>query len=519
MFRKESAAYDIVIIGAGPVGLTAANLALAHGLSVVVIEKEARPFPLPRAIHFNGDVLRIFQSAGLTDMLRPQIGIQRGTTIFGADGQPNVRLSFQEDESTGWRTQYSFYQPILEATLRDNLRERSGIQVRYACEAVRLDQDRSGVTLHTSSPTGHSEIFAHYLIACDGARSFTRSSLEIAMETLGPSEDWIVVDVFFDERNPLPPDRSLIYSNPDQPAVYVPGPGMHRRFEWQLAPQEDPELANTLDNIVRVLARWTDPDQLEILRHAAYTFRARIAEKWRSGSVFLAGDAAHQTPPFLGQGMGHGVRDVASLVWKIARVRRGADPALLDTYQMERAPHVRTVINRAIEVGRRMGVRDPAEATSRDLAMRSAGPLDRPDTNKLMPPLTSGFIGRGKAAGSAFPQPWVNVKGGRPIRLDDVIGTRSAVISRCELHPSITRQLLAEKEICWLTLAPIAGVEGCLALHEATGVSAWLNAIGADVVIVRPDRYVYDHSAEAGAGEIILSYLAMIGPIETERAK
>ncbi|RKE38574.1 3-(3-hydroxy-phenyl)propionate hydroxylase [Paraburkholderia sp. BL23I1N1] len=509
MFGNHSASYDIAIIGAGPVGLTAANLAMAHGLTAVVVEKEARPFPLPRAIHFNGDVLRVFQGVGLANMLQPQIGTQRGTTIYGADGEPTKRLHFLEDDSTGWCKQYSFYQPLLEATLRDNLVERQGIDVRHACEVVGMVQNPSGVTLNVSGASGDVEISARYVLACDGARSFARSSLQIEMENLGVAENWIVVDVFFDEGSPLPPDRTVIYSDPDQPAVYVPGPGLHRRFEWQLGPDEDPQAANTRENVARTLARWTDPDRVEIIRHAAYTFNAMIAETWRSGRIFLAGDAAHRTPPFLGQGMGHGVRDVSNLVWKIAAEIRGAAPALLESYEAERKPHVRTIIQRAIEVGRGMGIRDRTDATARDLAMRSAGPLDRTETDKLMPPVAAGFIGRGKAAGTAFPQPFVSFEG-RSMRLDDVIGIRSAVITRCDLEPSIAERLATDNSVCWLSVSPSARAPGSLHLEKAEAVVAWFDTVGADIVVVRPDRCVFDHAGEAEAGEILQPYLSTI---------
>lgn len=511
---KRSAHFDLAIIGGGPVGLTAANLALAHGLSAIVIEKEARLFPLPRAIHFNGDVMRVFQSAGLAGMIRPQIGVQRGTTIYGADGQPNVRLHFQENDSSGWYQQYSFYQPLLEATLSENLRGRPGVSVSHGCEVIRLEQDRSGVTLHTSRSGDEAEISARYVIACDGARSLSRSSLGIEMENLGDAESWIVVDVFVDETNTLPSDRSNIYSDPDQPAVYVPGPGSHRRFEWQLAAGEDPQIATTPSNILQMLRRWTDTDRIEVIRQAAYTFRALIAHRWRADRIFLAGDAAHLTPPFLGQGMGHGVRDVANLVWKLAAGINGADDALLDSYEGERKPHVRTVIMRSVEVGRGMGLRNRVEASARDLAMRSAGPIDRPDKNKIMPFLDSGFIGGGSAAGTVLPQSIVLFEG-QARKLDDLIGARTAVIKRGEFDAMATGRTAATKNFCWLTIGSSNAPDGSVHLGDNKLLTDWLNSIQADFVLIRPDRYVFDHGTAEQARGIIEAYLATVGSKST----
>lgn len=501
--------YDLVIVGAGPVGLTAANLAHGHGLTVLVLEKEVRPYPLPRAIHFNGDAMRIFQGAGVADMLRPQIGVQRGTTILGADGEPNMRLHFEEDDSTGWHTQYSFYQPLLEATLRDALLGRSGVDIRYASDATALTQDGACVRVEIAGPQGPATTSAAYVLACDGARSPARAQFGIAMEDLGTCENWVVVDIFVGDDFPYPPDRTLIFSDPEQPAVHVPGPGTHRRFEWQLAADEDPQAANTREAVTATLRRWIDVDRVEIIRHAAYTFKSLIAERWRADRVFLAGDAAHLTPPFLGQGMGHGVRDVVNLVWKLAACVRGADPALLDSYETEREPHVRQVIRRSQEVGRGMSIRDPEAARGRDAEMRAAGPLDRQDRAKLMPPLASGFLGGGAAAGQMFPQPRIDTADGK-VRLDDIVGTRAAVITRGDL-PDAARTLLEQSPgICWIALSPVAS-PGAVVL-QCDGLMRWLSDAGADIVVVRPDRHVFDHAAAADAGALVRRYLAGVEP-------
>lgn len=505
---QQSTTYDIAIVGGGPVGLTAANLAAVYGLRTLIVEKEPKPFPLPRAIHFNGDVLRIFQMAGLADQLRPQIGDQRGVTIFGADGRPNAILHYDDAASgSGWNTQYSFFQPVFEATLREAARYSNLVDFRSDCDATIGPQDDSGVALALIADGRKSTVSARYVLACDGARSPTRSALGIEMEEIGSYENWVVVDTFLDSSNPLPADRSHIYCDPDRPAVYVPGPGQHRRFEWLVKPGEDLQAMNERKTVRDMIGRWAGPGEAEIIRHATYRFGARVARRWRSDRIFLAGDAAHQTPPFLGQGMGHGVRDVANLIWKIDLVLRSvASNRLLDSYEIERKPQVSTVIGRSIEVGKMVSLRDPVEAAARDRAARAQGPIERLDRNKIMPRLVAGYLGTGAHAGTQVPQAWIVSDGCRK-RLDDTIGPRTAIITRGHLDEKIVALLADRPDLHWLDLLSKPNGSAGAWISESQSISCWLDEIDADVLIVRPDRHVFDHGSAVAAERLISNYI------------
>lgn len=514
------ATYDVAIVGGGPVGLVAANLAAAHGLRTLIVEKEATPFPLPRAIHFNGDVLRILQAAGLANLVQPQLGVQRAVSIYGADGELNVTREHEVSASpSGWHLQYSFFQPIFEATLRDRLVSSPHVEMRRGTEMVELDQGADDVKLTLVERGARFGARATFVLACDGARSPTRSMLGIEMDDLGSDADWTVVDVFLDEASRLPAEESHIYCDPERPAVYVPGPGRHRRFEWMLQPDEDIDAAGSPANVMRMLERWVDPAHVEVFRQATYTFSARIALHWRVGRVLLAGDAAHQTPPFLGQGMGHGVRDVANVMWKLGAVLRGgATEPVLDSYQLEREPHVRTVIERSLELGHILSLRDPLEAEARDRAMRDQTEPGEPGDPIVMPPLTRGVLGAGPEAGAEFPQSWV-VHDGTRLRLDDLLGVRTAIITRGRADRGIAACVAALPQSCWLSLTPPAPEQQATHVSGAEAIDQWLDDAASDAVIVRPDRYVFAHGTMSDLPALIQQYLTELASWPSRQAR
>lgn len=495
--------YDVAIVGGGPVGLTAANLTSSFGLRTLLIEREVKPFLLPRAIHLNGDVLRVFQSMGLDELLRAQMGVPRGMTMFGADGLPNVIATHPASTSSGWMPQYSFYQPVLEATIRNRLFFMPDTTLRFGAEFVDFQQDADGVSFTFRADGEMVEARAAYMLACDGARSGVRSALGIGMDKLGPSDEWAVVDIFLDPASDLPADQTHVYCSPDRPAVYVPGPGPHRRFEWLVREGEVFSGEAGYDAVLSVLSDFCDLRDVEVIRHTAYMFGANVAKRWRVGRLFLAGDAAHLTPPFLGQGVGHGVRDVANLAWKLDRVLRGAAGGdLLDTYQAERDPHVREVIARAIQIGEMASIGDATAAAERDRAMRQGRAIERPDEDKVMPALSAGFIGEGVLAGTVFPQSFLTI-GGRRRRFDDVVGLRTALVTVSDVDRGTAERIASQPDICWLDLA----AQTSAPTIKADEVRRWLDAAVSEAVLIRPDRYVYDHCRADRLAGLLDAYL------------
>lgn len=485
---------DVLVVGAGPVGATAGLLAGHLGLTAVVVDSSIHVYPKPRAIHFDADIMRIFQSVGLADELSPRVRATSGALHNGADGEPirDFRVAPTEDD-LGWMPHYMFYQPELDALLRQRAGETPGVELLlgWTCESVRESDDHVLVELRDASGVLRQER-ARYVIAADGAASPLRKSMGIGLTDYGFDEPWIVVDGEVEDER-LGPDYSIMYCDPRRPATYVPGPRGHRRWEFMVLPGEEGARLAAPDEAMRLIrdvTPWLHEGQLTLGRSAVYRFHALVAENWRRGRVLLAGDAAHQTPPFYGQGMCHGIRDVRNLMWKLRAVlRQDADDDLLETYQLEREPHVRAVIEQAVANGRYICILDEDEARVRDARMRElmrnpppAGPKTWRD---LIPGLAGGVLdgsGSSPAPGLLFPQPWVTDASGCRVRLDAALGDDWALLT---LEP-----LAAVDEVRTLVI----GVD----VKDDDGVlAAWLSAFEAAAVMLRPDRYVFGIARDA----------------------
>jgi len=474
--------HDLVIVGCGPVGAVAANLAGEAGLSAVAVERAVEVFDLPRAIHFDAHIMRILQQAGVAAEVVADTRVWRRSTFYGADGQP-IRVHDWSDEPTyGWDAHYLFYQPALEKILRTRLARHAGIELRLGTEVVDITQNEDHATVTTRDvATGRTEeLSARYVVAADGASSFVRANSRIPLVDGDFDEPWLVIDLLC-ERQLGRPNESEMFCDPRRPATRVPGPGTHNRWEFMLLPGETAEQVQRPESIESLLRPWVRMDEVQILRASVYRFHALVAQRWRDGRLFLVGDAAHQTPPFLGQGMCHGIRDVQNLLWKIAAVLRGAPTdRLLDSYQAERRPHVARIIDMAVAAGRDICILDPATAAQRDARMRRAaatGDLPR-TTFQGMPPLQGGLF---DGAGELFPQPMVRTATGHECLLDDAIGSDLAVVAipgALEHRPDLT--------------VPVVRAGGEAGLVTVSGeIDKWLDERDATIAILRPDRYVH----------------------------
>lgn len=481
---------DVVVVGAGPVGATAALLADRQGLSVVLVDASTEVYPQPRAIHFDADIMRIFQFAGLADELEGRVRATSGALHNGADGEPirDFRVVATEGD-LGWKPHYMFYQPELDALLRDRAAESSGIEALYGwtCDSVDDLGDHVVVALRDSEGNVRQQR-ARYVIAADGSTSPIRKALGIELTDYGFDEPWVVIDGDVDDEG-LGPDYSIMYCDPRRPATYVPGPRTHRRWEFMILPGEDGAALGTPEGaleLIREVTPWLEDGRLEIGRAAVYRFHALVADRWRSGRVLLVGDAAHQTPPFYGQGMCHGIRDARNLTWKLrAILQDGLPDDLLDTYQVEREPHVRAIIEQSVANGRYICVLDPAEAQARDERMRDLMRNPPPQAAKTwrdtIPGLTAGVIGDAEAShatGLLFPQPWVRGVGGSRVRLDDILAGDWTLIVRSGTAVPSTGDV------------PVLVVGQDFADENGT-FGQWFDAFEADAVLLRPDRYVF----------------------------
>lgn len=472
--------YDVAIVGLGPVGATLANLLGKSGLSVVVFEREKEIHQLPRAVHFDDEVLRVFQAIGLAEEVEKNSPFNPGMRFVDTNGK--LLLDWPRPPEVGehlWHTSFHFHQPDLEKVLRSGLARYSLVKVISPASVVRLHQHNTcvEVAFNRTEAAGVAEaesIQASFVVGCDGARSTVRQQMASSVEDLGFRERWLVVDVLLHKDKPELGDYTIQYCNPDRPSTYVRGPGSRRRWEITVKEHEDETEITTTDSVWQLLQRWLDPLDAEIERRAVYTFHSMIARQWRSDRLFLAGDAAHQMPPFMGQGMCAGIRDVANLAWKLqACINNNADDTLLESYQSERYPHVAAYINTAIKLGGLINACETEDALR--LAFR---PKDGSAKMKSIEPvLGSGIVDTSNAefdtahTGWLAPQPRLADQS----KLDDRIGCDSVFLVSDEIH----RQLSIKQ--CGLKM---------LSAASEPEIKALLQRFDCIAILIRPDRYI-----------------------------
>jgi 3-(3-hydroxy-phenyl)propionate hydroxylase len=484
----SSLTVDVAIVGLGPSGAIAAALLGQAGHSVYACDRLPGVHEIPRAIALDHEILRVFQQLGLVDAIAPYCEPFTPSEYYGVDGQLIRRMTMVEPPyPQGYTPSIVFTQPPVERAVRARLAELPNVRVALEAQVGTVTQDAHGATLQvTDANGGATTVRAKYVIACDGGASTVRTALDLPLEDLDFDEPWLVVDVLVNDQGLARlPATSVQYCEPGRPCTLVIGPKNHRRWEISLRPGEDPREAATEARTWELLARWITPDQGRLWRQASYRFHALVASRWREGRVFLAGDAAHMQPPFLGQGMCQGVRDVANLAWKLDAVLRGelagaAAGELLDSYGIERKAHVRELTSRIKAIGAVICERDAAKARARDarLLAECGGVVKDTPRQDVLPRLEGGFLADEDSSGrgTLFPQPRLADDGrlmdesvGRGWRLVLAAGTRA---------PDRLPARLALLELA--------------ARPEAEGVVAhWMRRHGCVAALVRPDHYVY----------------------------
>jgi len=502
---------DVAVVGLGPVGAVAANLLGLAGINAIAVEALPAVWSTPRAIGMDHEVMRILQSIGVADAMAPHMDAYRPSEYRAADGRLLRRFdTLPEPYPSAWPPNIVFVQPELERALRARLADHQSIDVRLGhvvvAASLRADESRLRVQGATGAPY---DIDARFVLACDGAASLLREAANLALEDLQFDEPWLVVDVLLHVDVELP-EVNIQFCDPARPMTYVRGPGRLRRWEIMLLPGEDPARVVRADVLWGLLERWLKPTEATIWRAACYRFHALVAQRWRQQNLFLLGDAAHQTPPFIAQGMSQGVRDAANIVWKLAALLDGrASPAILDSYEVERRPNVRSVIETTKRLGELICERDPDRAAARDRRMldemaTGAGRLIR---QSLLPSLLDGLLHRGPngklsvGAGEPALQPWL-LHGGVERRADDVTGVGFRLFLSHDAFRGAALERCAER--LKLGVFKLAGPNDSGmddGLHEVHGLWAqWLLLRDATAVLVRPDHVVYGSAMGTDSG-------------------
>jgi 2-polyprenyl-6-methoxyphenol hydroxylase-like FAD-dependent oxidoreductase len=497
--------HDVVIVGAGPVGLAAARMLGLRGHAVLVLERWPEAYPLPRAVHFDDEIGRVFQAMGLTEQVKAiSEAVPDHYEWRNADGASLVRIDWSGTGPCGWPTANFFSQPDLEKVLAEAVEAMPNVTLRRGAEVVGVEEQAEDVLVtYTTTVVERQHARGRFVIGCDGANSLVREHLGAALHDQGFFYDWLIVDtVPLDEREWLPQNWQLC--DPARPTTVVSGGPGRRRWEFMRLPGETREELNTAHKAWELLASWDrTPENSRLERHAVYTFAARWADRWNRGRLAIAGDAAHQMPPFAGQGMCSGLRDVANLSWKLDRVLRGESGlVLLDTYTGERSVHLQHAIAMSVELGRVICVLDEQHAADRDARMIAGGA----DPARVLPVSALPVLGDGVLAdspgmsilrGTLAPQFPVECDGHRAL-LDDVIGYGAVLLTLDDVGEPV-------EDFGVFTLT--------VGLCDPDGAwTRWFESHHIRVVLIRPDHYVFGAVTDlADTKELVTRYRDLLG--------
>ncbi len=463
--------FDITIVGFGPTGGTLANLLAMHGFSILILEREKSFYPLPRAVHFDDEVMRVFQTIGITkDFLKYTI-INKGTKFVNSKGK--VILDWPRPRKVtinGWYPSYRFNQPDLERQLRKKLRKYKTVTVKQNSEVTKVynQKDYVKVIFKNMKDKSLKEVKTKFVIGCDGANSKIRDEMNTKMDNLGFTQKWAVVDLILKKNKKNLPDRTIQYSNTKQPATYCRNVGKRRRWEFAIKKNQNEKKILSDSYIWNFLKPWLKKNEAKIERKTIYTFNSAISRKWRKGRIFIAGDAAHLMPPFMGQGMCAGIRDASNLAWKIVScLKQKYDEKILNSYQAERFSNVKEYIETTMRMGEFVNAVGSSKITDNISSNKDGTKM----MQSIKPKLGFGLGKRNdKNRGVIFPQ--LKMRNGKVF--DDKFSKNPILIIKSELKNKI-------KLSKFQTIID----------NEVIGLSKLLKNYKSKAIIVRPDRFIF----------------------------
>ena len=461
--------FDVTIVGLGPAGGTLANLLAMHDFSILILDREKSFYPLPRAVHFDDEIMRVFQTIGITKEFLKHTIINKGTKFVNS--KDKVILDWPRPKKitdNGWYPSYRFHQPDLEKKLRKKLKNYKKVLIEQNSEVKKIQNSKNHVDITYLNINNHKEYLlrSKYVIGCDGANSITRKQMKTKMDNLGFTQKWAVVDLILKKKKNNLPDRTIQYSNPKQPATYCRNVGRRRRWEFAIKKNQSDKKVLSDNYIWNFLKPWLNKSEAIIERKTIYTFESAIARKWRKGRIFLAGDAAHLMPPFMGQGMCAGIRDASNLAWKIANcIRNKYDETLLNTYQSERSLNVKEYIETTMRMGEFVNAVESIQITD-NIKSDNKGIKSM---QSIKPKLGKGLGNlKDKNRGKTFPQ--FKLKNNKT--LDDHFSKKGMIILSSEIkHKNLKNYSL-------------------LKAKNLSNVSKYLKNINSKAILVRPDRFI-----------------------------
>lgn len=495
---------DVAIIGAGPVGLMLGAMLAQHGIRTIILERRHSPYTAPRAIAYDPETLRSFQSIGRYDALAPNLLRDVPVAYVSGRGRLLARIT-NTDERFGFSPRGTFYQPELEAAISDAIDQWPSLSLRRGVEVGDVADLGNRVELSLRPAQGAPDrLVARYVVACDGGASRTRERLGIRFQGSTFAEKWLVVDV---EGDDYPHREIRFFCDPRRPSVTLPVSRNRRRWEFLLMPGDDEARFADEANARALMQAIGGSRPAHIERSLVYTFHARMAERFRAGRILLAGDAAHVMPPFAGQGLNSGIRDAANLSWKLAAICKGrASDALLDSYERERRAHTAAMTQLANQLGAAIMPTKTVRAITRDAIMtllwRIPAYRRQFEGGDMLPtPSVAGSslvnAAAGGPVGQMIPQPWIDTPNGKT-RLDDLLGPGFAAIGLSGdprlFFDAKALHCLRQLDTRFVTLGPEAQ-----ALHHWAGLDT-------GVLLVRPDRFLIDRIPATATG-VTLAWL------------